>query len=67
MSALNNLKYISNGLANNDCANVIEWLEQLAEDYDMSFAEVYTLALSVGPNELFDGLVSEVKLLSDTI
>ena len=61
MSALNNLKYISNGLANNDCNTVPEWLRQLSDTYDVPYQDVKQLALVLGPSELFDGLVVEVQ------
>ena len=64
MSTLQNLKYISEGLANNDCKTVLEWLRQLSDTYGVDYTTVKQMALVLGPSELFDGLVSSIQDLA---
>ena len=64
MSTLQNLKYISEGLANNDCKTVPEWLRYLADTYGVDYTTVKQMALALGPSELFDGLVSSIQDLA---
>jgi len=64
MSTLQNLKYISEGLANNDCKTVPEWLRQLSDTYGVDYTTVKQMALALGPSELFDGLVSSIQDLA---
>jgi len=64
MSTLQNVKYISEGLANNDCKTVREWLHQLSDTYGVDYTTVKQIALVLGPSELFDGLVSSIQDLS---
>ena len=44
----------------NGYANRREYLRGLADDYGVKFSVVVTLAEVLGPNEDFDGLVSEL-------
>jgi hypothetical protein len=64
MSALKTHEYIQNGLANNDCKTVPEWLHYLADTYGVSYAIVEQSAFALGPSELFDGLVSSIQDLA---
>lgn len=38
-----------------------DYLKSLAEDYDVNLDTVYALASMLGPNEDFDGLLSELE------
>lgn len=42
-----------------------DYLEALSDDYDVPLENVLLLADLLGPNEDFDGLVTEVNDLSD--
>jgi len=64
MSALKTHEYIQNGLANNDCKTVPEWLRQLSETYGVEYTTVKQMALVLGTSELFDGLVSSIQDLA---
>jgi hypothetical protein len=37
------------------------YLKNLAEEYEVSLSTVYTLAYMLGPNEDFDGLLTELE------
>jgi hypothetical protein len=37
------------------------YLKNLAEEYEVSLSTVYTLASMLGPNEDFDGLLTELE------
>lgn len=47
--------YIKNGYKNRK-----DYLKSLAEEYDVDYATVYSLANILGENEDFDGLISEL-------
>ena len=53
--------YIATGLANNDCTSLAEWLHQLSDTYGVEYNTVKQMALALGPDELFDGLVSTIR------
>ncbi len=44
-----------------------EYLRQLAEEYDVSRSSVFTLAHMLGPEEDFDGLVTELEDYADQL
>ncbi len=48
--------YLENGYENRK-----DYLKSLAEDFDVSLNTVYMLASMLGPDEDFDGLVSELE------
>lgn len=48
--------YLENGYENRE-----DYLKSLAEDYDVSLDAVHTLADMLGPDEDFDGLLSELE------
>jgi hypothetical protein len=48
--------YTENGFKNRR-----DYLEQLASEYDMTYAEVQALADLLGPDEDFNGLVSSLQ------
>jgi hypothetical protein len=48
--------YLENGYKNRT-----DYLKSLAEDYGMSLDTVYALASMLGPNEDFDGLITELE------
>lgn len=52
--------YKQNGYADRD-----EYLHSLAEDFDVPFVTVKYLADMLGPNEDFDGLVTELEDYAD--
>ena len=54
-------QYIKNGLANNNCETMKEWLVHLSDTYDVDIRDVIMLARVLGPSEVFDGLVVEVQ------
>jgi len=56
--------YIQQGLANNDCDTITQWLDFLSVLYDVPFDQVKMMAQVVGPSELFDGLVSSLQDLT---
>ena len=53
--------YIATGLANNDCTSLAEWLHHLSDFYNVDYITVEEIALALGPDELFDGLVSTIR------
>jgi hypothetical protein len=48
--------YLENGYENRE-----DYLKSLAEDYDVGLNTVHMLASLLGPDEDFDGLVSELE------
>lgn len=48
--------YLENGYGSRE-----DYLKNLAEDFDVSLNTVYMLASMPGPDEDFDGLVSELE------
>ena len=48
--------YLENGYENRE-----DYLKSLAENYDVSLNTVHMLASLLGPDEDFDGLVSELE------
>ncbi len=48
------------------CPTRADYLRQLAEDYGVPRKHVFMLAHVLGPNEDFDGLVTEVQDLSES-
>lgn len=47
-------------------ANRKEYLKSLSEDYGIPLEVVYAIADVYGPNEDFDGLVTELEDLADS-
>lgn len=43
------------------CNDRIEYLEMLANEYDVDIEIVYALADLLGPNEEFDGLINALE------
>ena len=54
-------EYIQNGFDNNDCESITEYLEFLADIYNVPVSSVRDMARILGPDELFDGLVVEMQ------
>ena len=48
--------YVENGYKNRK-----DYLHSLAEDFDVDYSTVAALASVLGPNEDFDGLISELE------
>jgi hypothetical protein len=61
------MKAIKNVYKENGYKNRNHYLECLAEEYGVDPQTVSTLANLMGPNEDFDGLVSEVRDYSDEV
>lgn len=56
---MNNI-YVENGYNDRH-----DYLRSLSEEYGMNFDTVLTIAHMYGPNEDFDGLVSEIQNISE--
>jgi hypothetical protein len=54
--------YTDNGYKNRR-----DYLDSLAEEYDVDKAAVYNLASVLGPNEDFDGLVTMLQDYADEV
>lgn len=52
--------YLENGYENRE-----DYLNSLADDYDVNINTVHALADMLGPNEDFDGLLSELEDAAD--
>lgn len=61
----NESKYKMNIYTENGYANRQAYLDSLAEDYGVDELSVYAIAAVLGPNEVFDGLVSAIEDMSD--
>jgi len=50
---------------NNGYENRKDYLNQLAEEYEIDVKTVYALASILGPNEDFDGLITSIQDCSE--